>query len=199
MIETEPPWVIAVIRCSQDEHARDRRPCPYLAAIAVVHQAYRPFECSSCGQQVNICGRCDCGHRYCSPGCAAAGRRRSLGKAGRRYQGTRKGRRRNASRQRRHRARRPSLVTHQSSGPEGTSPILQTTQLARGSDRAMAAEAASRSLEMNEVPDRAAPEQSALVHCDFCGRLCGPAIRDHAPRLQARAIWHRRHRRRPRR
>lgn len=211
MLQTEPPWVIAVIGCSRDEHARHRRAFPYLAAIAVVRRGYRPFECANCRQQIDVCGPCDGGKKYCSPTCTAAGRRRSIQRAGKRYQRTRKGRRKNALRQRRYRARRPARVTHQSSAIEGTSRILQTDLPARPLARAAMDERprgqgeigqegiAFRHGEAREIPDDPGPERQALVRCHFCGCLCSPPIRDHGTRIRARARWRRAHRGPPRR
>ena len=77
---------------------------PFSPAAAMTATA-RLFLCALCHCQVVLCRRCDHGNIYCSPGCGAEARRRSLRRAGRRYQDSRRGRHKHAERQRRYRER----------------------------------------------------------------------------------------------
>ena len=68
----------------------------------------------ACSRPFAVCGRCDRGRRFCSPGCADNARRSSLQRAGQRYQATARGRQLHATRQARYRDRLRA-VTYQSS------------------------------------------------------------------------------------
>lgn len=65
-----------------------------------------------CRQLFAICGRCDRGRRYCSPGCARTARREQLRRTGQQYQQSARGRSTHAIHQARYRARKTG-VTHQ--------------------------------------------------------------------------------------
>jgi hypothetical protein len=115
----------------------------------------------TCGQVFFLCLRCDRGHRYCGPTCAAEARRASLLAAGRRYQASRDGRLAHAERQRRYRDRRRAKVTHhrRNDVPPSTKVRAPPTTGAREAPHAIG----------GEVPTHV-PSRARAACCAACGR-----------------------------
>jgi hypothetical protein len=82
----------------------------------VVRDSNRLTTCAMplCGRPFAVCGPCDRGRRYCSPGCSVNARRARQREASRRYQSSERGRLAHQARQARYRERAQG-VTHRSS------------------------------------------------------------------------------------
>ena len=141
---------------------------PFSPAAAMTATA-RLFLCALCHCQVVLCRRCDHGNIYCSPGCGAEARRRSLRRAGRRYQDSRRGRHKHAERQRRYRERcrlrelenrgGGQKVTHHPLTPAADRPVVRRRPAVRAGTRPFGPERPSR-----------------VFRCHRCGRFCGQKV-----------------------
>jgi len=96
---------------------------------AVPEASHRLYNCRRCGEQVQVCRRCDHGNIYCAGGCAALRRRESLRRAGQRYQLSFRGACRHAARQRTWRMRQAHKVTHQGSPRAALAATVVATSL----------------------------------------------------------------------
>ena len=92
-----------------------RCPVPRAGSMKASQKTYRLYNCRRCFEQVNICGPCDHGNRYCAEGCAQICRRESQCRASERYQQSHRGALKHAARQRALRQRHTQKVTHQAS------------------------------------------------------------------------------------
>jgi hypothetical protein len=139
---------------------------PLGAAEGMNHDhSYRLIQCKRCRRHVRTCRHCDRGQVYCSGTCRSEARQESLRHARRIYQRTLKGRERHRLRQAAYRRRQQESVTDHGS-PSPPSPVILEPI---ASDRpAMAS--VTPPIEGLIHPDGRVP-------CDFCGRMCGPAMR----------------------
>jgi hypothetical protein len=124
----------------------------------------RFFSCSLCRKLAIVCRRCDRGHRYCSPACAGAARRRSLSEANKRYAATRRGRMTRARCSSRCRASKNKVIDQSSLMPPADGLLRLSLAVA------------------DEPPvARADPAPSApvgrLQRCCCCGRSASPFLR----------------------
>jgi hypothetical protein len=164
--------------------------------------------CAWCLMLVLICPWCDRGNTCCCREHARARRLESNRRAGAKYRRTPAGRENNAARQRRFRQRQRQTVTQQGSPPvpvetrvEATvlAPVLQ--EPAAGPTRADGAGVpapiratpeeprhdAKPSARPAPVPLHAAPgDESALIPCSFCARLCHRFVRWETFKCRAR-------------
>lgn len=167
------------------------------AAIAVIQETYRLFNCVRCSRQAKICGPCDRGNLYCSQECSAAARSDSLRSAGARYQRTFAGALNHAKRQQRYQIRCRAKMTHHGSPPEPplatvepAAPEIATSDPAPdrtswpevGGNAVPATGRASQEAPRGSIalPFTAVPVPHSPATCDFCRLPCPPfARRDH--------------------
>jgi hypothetical protein len=125
-----------------------------------MHTSSRLYHCCLCHAQVIICLRCDRGQRYCPDGCSQKARKVSVKRAGKKYQSTRPGRFNNAKRQQqyRQRQRQKQKVTHHSSPPTVSCAVLRNTRN-----------------RLTKAPAQQLTE--TILHCAYCGAVCGPFLR----------------------
>lgn len=127
--------------------------------------SYRLIQCSHCRRHVRSCSHCDRGQFYCSANCRSEARCESLRHARAIYQRTPKGRERHRLRQAAYRRRQQDRVTDHGSPLPPSSVILEPI-------------ASDRPAMVSVTPRIGSPfHPDGRVSCDFCGRLCGPAMR----------------------
>jgi len=216
-LSTLASWVIAVIDVPIWNIPSIATRVQPSAAIAVIQETYRLFNCARCSRQAKICGRCDRANIYCSQECSAAGRSDSLRRAGARYQRTFAGADNHARRQQQYVIRRRAKMTHQGSPPETppatvepAAPEIATSDPApdrpsRPEVGGIAAPAPGRTSQeafraSTSFRVTAMSTQQGVPTCDFCGQRCPPfARRDHhrcrgrpgrpCPHRRLRSAW----------
>ncbi len=128
----------------------------------MVSDSYRFFACLRCSRLVRICASCDFGNRYCPElPCAEEARREAKRRYRADYQRTRKGRRAHARGQQRYRLRlSEQKVTDHPSLPVSLSASVVPVE----------------TFEEDPGDVEFPAHTDGHVHCDFCGRLCGPFV-----------------------
>lgn len=148
------------------EHLSSACPCKALSwRLQVTLPDSRIFNCKRCHQEVRICRSCDRGNRYCKP-CAALARAENHRKSDARYQKTESGRLNHKVRQDCYRARLAEKVTDHGDLEAALRENCVVAALESGQDS------------QHEPPDEPSePLPIPQRRCDFCGRLCGDAVR----------------------
>ncbi len=114
----------------------------------------RLYNCACCYVQVIICRNCDRGNIYCGAACSGRSRVKNLRIANQIYQKSFRGRQKHAERQRQYRSRKKNKVTDQGS------PLLPPNDL------------------LPREPNEYTTQASELVHCNFCGKVVSPFLRN---------------------
>jgi hypothetical protein len=117
----------------------------------------RLFNCARCYKQVIICSYCDRGNIYCGSICSRHARVEKHCIANQRYQKSIKGRQKHAKRQRHYRERRKIKMTKVT---DQSSPDLPADDL------------------LPHEPSEHTTPQAESLHCDFCGKVVLPFLRN---------------------